>query len=339
MRKTILMVIFAVLIFSVVGCGQPKQSTPDTKQTASEKPITLVLNQPASAKTTFGIGADKFKEVLESKSKGKIKVEVYHDGTLGNEQQTINLLKEGKNIQLGLFGDYIASVAPKANVLFMPYIFTKPETAYKVLDGEIGKEVGDQVLEIAGVRILGWLENGYRNMTNSKKEILSPSDIKGLKIRTPQSPVAMATMKALGANVTPMPWGEVFTALEQKAVDGQENPASMIYSSKVNEVQKYLTLTKHQYAPYALGISEATWTNLSPENQKMIQEAVEEVKEFQRKKAQEDDAAAIQALKESGMKVTEPDLAPFIEATKDVHKEFDAKYGEDFYNKVLAAAK
>ncbi len=190
-----------------------------------------------------------------------------------------------------------------------------------------------------GVRIIGYFENGFRNVTNSKKEVLTPNDLNGLKLRTPDSPVSLAIFKSLGSNPTPMSFGELYTALEQGTVDGQENPLALIHSAKLYEVQKYVSLTRHIYSPMVLTISENTWNKLGEDLQAVVQEAADEAKAYERKLSEDQETELVSLLGEEGVSISTPDLEPFKEATKDVHLEFDKEYGEDFYQRLIEATK
>lgn len=180
---------------------------------------------------------------------------------------------------------------------------------------------------------------GFRHISNSKGEIHTPEDLKGLAIRTPESAVSLAIFRALGANPTPMSFGELYTGLEQGTVDGQENPAALIYTAKLFEVQDYVSLTGHMYSPMVLAISERKWSSLSTEIQEIIQQAADQAKDYERKLSAEQEADYIEKLKEEGVTVTEPDLDAFIEATKSVHEEFDPEYGAEFYQRLLEATR
>lgn len=349
--------IFALLLLAVlVGCSsQPanqgsnsaqtepaKPAADNTNTNAKEKaadPVVIKLGHGTSTTSLYHLGSVKFKELVEAKTNGSVKVEIHSDGSLGYDKDLINFLKTG-NVQAGMLGvEPLVGISPKLSVIGLPYIFPTRDAAYKVLDGQLGAEMVAELPEKQGIRVLAYFENGFRNISNSKREIVKPEDLQGLKLRTPQSPVSLAIFKALGANPTPMSFGELYTALEQKTVDGQENPLAIIYSNNLHEVQKYITLSGHMYSPMVLAVSEKTWKELSPEQQKAVQEAANEARDYERKLSADQESDLVAKLKEAGVTITEVDKAPFIEATKDVHLEFDAEYGADFYQKVLDAAK
>lgn len=344
MQKKYLTLLFmiALSLLVVVGCSDSSSNTSENGSTdsgSSAEPIVLKLGHGTATDSLYHIGAEKFKELVEEKTEGKVTVELFSDGKLGHDKDLVEGMKLG-TIQAGMIGvEPLTNIAPKLKATNLPYIFADRETAYKVLDGEVGQEMVENLPSEQGVRILGYFENGFRNVTNSRNEILTPEDLKGLKIRTPDSPVSLAIFNALGANPTPMSFGELYTALEQGTVDGQENPLALIHSSKLYEVQEYVSLTGHIYSPMVLAISEKTYQDLGEELQKLVQEAADEAKEYERTVSEEQESELISALEAEGVKISEPDKAPFIEATKDVHLEFDAEYGADFYERLIEATK
>ncbi|MGF9713629.1 TRAP transporter substrate-binding protein [Paenibacillus naphthalenovorans] len=332
-------------MLTAAGCGSGQgtqgnsANAPQGSKSDNKAAFVFKLGHGTSSTSLYHTGAVKFKELVEAKTNGQIKVDIYTDGTIGQDNDLINFMKTG-NVQMGMIGvEPVAVIAPKLKVIGLPYIFPNRESAYKVLDGPLGAEMVSELPQQQHLRVLGYFENGFRNVSNSKREVLTPADLQGLKLRTPQSPVSISIFKALGANPTPMSFGELYTALEQKTVDGQENPLSLIYTNNFHEVQKYISITNHMYSPMLLMISEKTWSELSPELQKAVQEAANEARDYERKVSAEQEADLMKKLEEAGVKLSKPDLAPFVEATKDVHNEFDAEYGADLYKKITEATK
>lgn len=286
----------------------------------------------------YHIGMEKFAELVAAKTNGEVKVEVFHSSQLGNERELVEAL------QMGTTDVCLISTAPMAGfskdflVYDLPYLFTSPEQAYAILDGPIGQATlkGIEKVDLIG---LGFWENGFRNITNSKLEIKTPEDLKGLKIRTMENKIHMATFRALGADPTPIASGEVFTALQQQTVDGQENPLTGIFTSKYYEVQKYLSLTEHFYSPAPLLIGLEAWNKLSPEQQTAVQAAADEAKAFQRDLNQKEVAQAQKELAAKGMTVTTVDKAVWKAAMAPIYKEFEAEIGADRLKEVLDATK
>ena len=199
----------------------------------------------------------------------------------------------------------------------MPYLFRDRDHVYKALDGEIGKELGDKLLA-QGLRSLGFCELGWRHFTNNVRPASKPEDLKDLKIRVQEAKVWFGLVEALGATPTPIPFGELYTALQQRTVDGQENPVGSIRSMKFYEVQKYLTLDGHTYAPGSVLINPKFFDDLSPELQQVVEEAAKEAIASQREIIAKQEAEDLQYLKDNGMEVIEADRDAFVEATKDV---------------------
>ncbi len=342
-----LIVLFAIMLMVAVGCSEGSsgnsQGSGENDNGSSEgenkESVVLKLGHGTSKDSLYHAGSKKFKELVEEKTNGQVEVQLFSDGQLGHDKDLIQGMKMG-SIQMGMIGvEPLTNVAPKLKAIGLPYLFNDRETAYKVLDGELGKEMVENLPEDQGVRVLGYFENGFRNVTNSKREITNPEDLEGLKLRTPNSEVSLAIFEALGANPTPMAFGELYTALEQGTVDGQENPLALIYSSKFYEVQNYISLTEHMYSPMVLTISEKTWSELSSENQKIIQEAANQAKKYERKLSAEQEQELITKLKEEGVTINEPEKKPFIEATKSVHEKFAEDIGKDFYERLIEATK
>ncbi len=214
----------------------------------------------------------------------------------------------------------MAGFVPELQVFGVPFLFQTREQVYSVLDGPVGKDLADIMLGKGFVNLSIW-EVGFRNITNNIRPVKTPDDMKGLKIRVQESKIWIEFMKSLGAIATPIPFGELYTALQQKVVDGQENPVATIYSMKFYEVQKYLSLTGHTYEP-ALVVANPKWFNgLDPKHQAILKEAAMEAAVFQRQKLAELDRERFEVIRKAGVEVVEnPDKAAFAKATEDLHK-------------------
>ena len=253
------------------------------------------------------MGMEKFKEIVEEKSDGNIKVRLFPGGTLGGDVQTISAM-QGGTIEMSVMNAGLLSGLDKEfAIVDFPFLFNTAEEASKVMDGSIGEQLAGDLPE-KGLVGLGYWELGFRNLTNNRHAVTKAEDIAGLKIRTLQSPIYIDLFNQLGANAVPMPFPELYTALETGTVDGQENPASVILSSKFNEVQKYLTLTQHTYNPQILMISGKMWDKLNEEERTLIQDAANEARDYQRTVAREQNEKALDELKAGGMEVNA--LAP-----------------------------
>ena len=251
-----------------------------------------------------GQGAQKFADLVAQKSGGKIQVKLYPSGQLGGDVQTVSALQGGTIEMTVLNAGILQSQVKEFAVYDFPFLFNNAQEADAVTDGAFGKGLL-QKLEAKNLVGLSYWDLGFRNLTNSKRAITKADDIAGLKIRVIQSPIYIDLFNALGANATPMPFPEVYPALEQKAIDGQENPATVIRANKFNEVQKHLALTRHMYNPQALVVSKKFWDKLSAEEKQLITEAAAAATTFQRGISRTQADVALDDLKKSGMQVTE----------------------------------
>ena len=219
----------------------------------------------------------------------------------------------------------------------LPYLFKDHETAYRVLDGEVGQEVLDSFSE-KGIIGLAYWENGFRHLTNNKKPITSVKDMAGLKIRTLENPMQIKMWSETGAEATPIAFTELYAALQDKTVDAQETPLSLMYSSKFYEVQKYLTLTGHTYSPWPVVINEAFYDGLPKDLQKVVKDAVIETRDYNRKLSREDEAKALELLKEQGMEVIElsdQQKQEFKDAMSEIYKDVKADVGDELFDKLM----
>ena len=249
-------------------------------------------------------GAQKFADLVAAKTNGRIAVKLFPGGTLGGDLQTVSALQGGTVEMTVLNAGILSAQTKEFGIYDFPFLFASPQEADAVTDGPFGKKLLDK-LQAKNLVGLGYWELGFRNLTTSKKPITKAEDIAGLKIRVIQSPIYIDMFNALGANAVPMPFPELYTAMEQKAVDGQENPFSTILSSKFAEVQKHLTITRHMYNPQAVIVSKKFWDSLNPADQKAVTEAMAEATTFQRSVSRSQADVALEELKKAGMQVTE----------------------------------
>lgn len=248
-------------------------------------------------------GAKKLADLIAQKSGNKMQVKLFPGGTLGGDVQTVSAL-QGGTLEMTVLNAGILSNQVKAFSVFdFPFLFANPQEADAVTDGPFGKKL---FTELASKNLigLGYWDLGFRNVTNSKRPITKLEDLAGLKIRVIQSPIYIDLFGALGANASPMPFPEVYPALEQKAIDGQENPNTVIRTSKFSEVQKHLALTQHVYNPQALIVSKKFWDTLSDAEKKIVTDAATEATKFQREVSRGQADSALEDLKKAGMQVT-----------------------------------
>ncbi|MEG5263101.1 TRAP transporter substrate-binding protein [Pseudomonas sp. JDS28PS106] len=228
-----------------------------------------------------GQGAQKFADLLAESSGGKIKVRLFPGGTLGGDVQTVSALQGGTLDMTVLNSGILAAQAADFAMLDFPFLFNDVNEAHAVMDGAVGQKLAAQ-LDGKGLVGLGYWDLGFRNVTNSKHPITRLEDMQGLKIRVIQSPIYLETFSALGANPVPMAFPEVYTGLEQRTIDGQENPFTVIEGSKFFEVQKYLSVTGHIFNPQSLIISQKTWSRLNDDEKALIRDAAAKAQVFQR---------------------------------------------------------
>ena len=276
-------------------------------------------------------GMEKFAEIVKEKSGGKIEVKLFPGGVLGGDVQTVSALQGGVVEMLVLNAGILASNVKAFGAVDLPFLFNSGEEADKVMDGAFGKSLADK-LPATGLVGLAYWELGFRNLTNERRPVTKLEDIKGLKIRTLQSPIPIEMFNSLGANAVPLPYTELYTALETGTVDGQENPAANIINAKFYEVQKYMTLTRHQYNPQIVLISKKFWDKLNDEEKAVLQSAATEARDFQRKVSREADAKAVAEIKEKGMQVDElraAETQKLRDAVKPLIDKFSADIGAD----------
>jgi tripartite ATP-independent transporter DctP family solute receptor len=296
-----------------------------------------VVTKPGSAQN---IVADKFKELIEARSDGNIKVKVYHSASLGNETEILQQVQMNTIQMAVVTGGPFDTFDPITRVVNYPFLFEDNAQADKILDGPLGAEILKS-LESSKFKGLCFSENGFRNLTNNKRPVTTPDDIKGLKIRVMSSTIHQAIWQALGANPTPMPW-PIYTELEQGVIDGQENPLWVMEVYKFYEIQKYMTLSRHVYS-YHIDVASLDWWNsLAKADQDLIQKTIYEAAVFQRQDNRSKDAARLAMLKEKGMQVVEnPDLEAFrakVAGLKDMDLYSDPKV-KAMLEKLIAATR
>jgi tripartite ATP-independent transporter DctP family solute receptor len=293
----------------------------DIKERSAKFPIVNAIDHPQ------GLGAQKFVEVVEKKSEGKIKIKVFPNGTLGGEQQVAAAM-QGGTVEISMMSPaQIVGTIKEFVVLDFPFSFANVAQADAVLDGPFGQKLMD-FMPAKGWVGLGFMEQGYRSISNSKRPINKLEDIKGLKIRTILNPLYVDMLNALGANAVPMPFPELYTALEMKTVDGQENPETSVDSSKFYEVQKYFSADRHIYNPQMLMVSKKFWDTLSSDEKKIFEEAMAEARDVQRKAARAMTVKSRKALTDHGMLLNEiepAELARMKDAVKPVTEKYAAQ--------------
>ena len=313
----------SVLLSSLLLCGA-------TAATA----VTLKLGHVAASdpKDNWQAGSMKFAELVQQKSKGDVTVQVFPSSQLGNDRDMTEGMRLG-SVDFGLIAGVLSNFEPRMGVLEIPYIFRDTEHMRKVLNGPIGDELAKTLLK-SGIRVLGWWERGPRMLT-ANKAVKSPADLKGLKIRVPEIPVSVDAWRALGTNPTPMAFGEVYSGLQQKVIDGQENPMAIIATAKLNEVQKFVMRTNHIYGYVALAMSERNFQKLTPAQQQAVTEAAKEATAWENKLVWDNEELLAKELTGKGMTFVDVNKDEFINAVKPVHATYATKLGKDLYDRIV----
>lgn len=333
MKKVCYLLLIAVICVALVavGCG--------TKSTTAEKkeevqPVKLKMSVTTADSSTWTLGAKKFAELVNERSNGKIEIKVFPNEQLsgGNQIKGIEMLQAGAT-DISLHSNIIYSVIDqKYGVISLPWLLPDEETVdAKLINGPAGQKFKEMLKE-KGVECLAYGENGFRQLTNNVRAVKSPDDIAGLKIRIPGIKMYIALYQALGADPTAMNFAEVFTALQQNTIDGQENPTDVIYSSKLYEVQKHISLWNYSYDALILGFNKEKFDSFDAETQDMLRKAAEEAMTYQRQLNRDKVGEQVKFFEEQGMTVTK--LAPeqikvFQDKVQPVYTEYEPIIGKD----------
>lgn len=251
-----------------------------------------------------GVGVKKMQEVLAAKTGGKIKINAFWGGSAGGDLPASQALRAGTQEMVCTSSSPLVGIVKELGAFDLPFLFANEKEADAVLDGPAGAYFNKK-LEEAGLINLAYWENGFRNLTNSKRPVTKVEDFEGVKVRVMQNNIFIDTFKTLGTNAVPMAFGEVFTALETRTIDGQENPFVTIETSKFNEVQKYLSVTRHAYTPFLILYSKKLWDQLNPQEQAVLREAAMEGQKVQRAANRALNEKSLTSLKSKGMLVNE----------------------------------
>jgi TRAP-type transport system periplasmic protein len=302
----------------------------------------------ATVKLTLGHGAApgnprheaavRMAEVAKAKSNGRIEIQVSPSAQLGDDAAMVTAMRSGALDLSANSQGAVATTVPEYAAFGMPFLFADLPQAWKLLDGPLGKELAEKTAE-KGLIVLGYWDNGIRHMSNSKKPLIKPDDLKGMKMRTPPDAVTVDIMQALGAEAQQIKFSELYVALQQGVVDGQENPLMNIHASKLYEVQKFISLTGHKYEMTPLLMSKRSWDKLSELDKKILQEAALEATTLQRKLSRDSDTSLIADLKSKGVRIDVADKSAFEKATDKVDDKWMASPIGPFVKKVIAAAR
>lgn len=295
----------------MAGCNGDPNETENQDATGTTETQTLKLAHVWPDSEIHAQAVERFKEEVEQLTDGELTIEIFGNGSLGADNELVEGMDIGTtDIWVGGAG-VLSSASATAQIFTVPFMFDDQAHFDNVYNGEVGEDISSQINEESGLRILSYLSRGARMLTVNR-EVNTPEDLSGLKIRVPDSPVFVRSFERLGAAPTPMAFGEVFTALQQGVIDGQENPLSLIYNSRFNEVVDYLVKTEHVREPITIVISDATFSSLSEDNQNALVEAANgEAKSFTAEEVSAGEEEYLNMLEEEGMTIIEPDLAAF----------------------------
>ena len=297
-----------------------------TAVASAQTPTIVRLSHPTPATSHYGVGSQAFCAELEKRTSGRYKCQI--QAGANDERASVEAVQLGTLDMTNTSTGPVSNFVPEVGIVDIPFLFRDYDHARRVLDGPIGQDILAK-FPSKGLIALAWTENGFRHLTNSRRPVVRPEDVKGLKVRTMQNPVHIQAFQSIGVQPTPMAFSELFTSLQQGVVDGQENPIPVILSSKFSQVQKHLSLTGHVYSPSLLLMSPKLWNSLSEADKTNFREAAKVGAAAQRKKVNDDEAAGIAQLKSEGMEVSSVDGQAFRNAMTPVWSEFAKKYGAD----------
>lgn len=288
---------------------------------------TIKIGYAVSNNSHYGAGADAFCASLERATENRYKCQQFPNATLGNEREMVESAQIGALDVAFVSSGTVGNFVPDIRILDIPFLFRDSAHAHHTLDGEIGQSLLAK-FPSKGLVAMAWGENGFRHITTNNKAINQPSDLANIKLRTMENRVHIESFKALGALPTPMAWPEVYTALQQGTIDGQENPLSILVTSKLWQVQTHLALTGHIYSPTLMIASPATWSKLSKEDQAAFMQAAKDGAAAQRQRVSDEAKTAVALLESEGMTVTQPTSSDFQAALEPTFKKFATTFGQ-----------
>ncbi len=345
-RVTLFLSILLSLALLLCSCSapaeQPSEPAPESESSSEQAPadeqtITIKIGYSTNEEDPRGLASVMFKEMVEEQSGGSLVVEIYPSGQLGGDAALIEAmaLDSGTVDMIITDASNFATYDSKMGISAMPFMFSSFEDAWAFMDSDIVAAIEENMIQY-NMRILGHYDNGFRCVTTSTDPVESPDDMQGMLIRTPENPVIMATMRALGANPQPLAFSELYMALQQGTYDAQENPIPVIYNNKLYEVQKGLSITNHIYSGMCVTFAESTWNKMSENQQEIVAAAVKESETFNRETNKQMTDDFLVKLEEEGVNIATPDLAPFSAACRSVYDEMADDYGEELLAEVEA---
>lgn len=343
-RSLILILCLFMAISLFTGCSQKPAETSAAPANSSEttaapqEKIVLKLGHTAAPDHPYQTASEMFAQKVSEKTNGMIEIKVFPADQLGKQNELIEGAQLG-TVDMVLTSDVALSTAePLIGVLNLPFLFKDYDHVMNALNGEIGDKLSEALAK-KNLIVIGWWENGFRHITNSKVVIDKPEDLKGLKIRTPNGTVFVDTFNMIGASATPMSFGELYSALQLGTVDGQENPTTHVLTQKFYEVQDYLSLTYHIHVSEPLVMSKQVFDNLSIEYQQILVESAKEVAAWSFETTKNTEADEIEQIKATGMDVHVPDVAAFQAAMKVVYEKYEGVFGKELIDAIKNSAK
>ncbi len=325
-----------ILIFSIVGCGSVKTDSTASKN-SSDQTYSLKFGHILARDSAANVGAQKFVDLVKSRTNDKVQIELYPGGELGNEREMLEQIKLG-TLDMGLIAaGQIANFQPETGIFNLPYIFRDYNHVYKVLDGEVGQEISKLLEEKQNLQCLGYFTQAFRVMLTTDRQVKTLADFKGLKIRTPEAPIFIQTFSKLGANPTPVSFTEAYTALQTDVVEGIESPAETLFLGKMNEVTKYFHKTRHLFEPMLLVVNKSIYDKLPSDVKDILQAAAQEAVPFERKLVEERDNDYINKIIQSGVKEVSIDVDSLRLAVEPMYNDYKAKVSKpELIDKVIS---
>jgi len=327
-----LMLLLAIVLV-LAGCGDDQNVSGSPDAEGNGDVIELQLGHIATETNPYHLLAEEFKELVEERSDGRLKINIYPNAQLGEERELIEAMTFGNLDMAVITSSPVTNFVPEFGVLDIPYLFEDWNQAETFVESDIADELLKETEEI-GITTYGFVPRGFRSVTTSTEPVETPEDLEGLKLRVIESEVYLDTINEMGAVATAMSWGDAFTAMQQGAIDGQENDYSIIYTQNVPEVQKYLSLTEHIFAMNTLMASSNNIAQLPEDLQQIIEEsAVEAVKNMGEYNRVEQDNLR-QMIEDEGMEINEVDKDAFIESVSETQEKYSEKYGSSYYESI-----
>ncbi len=334
-KKLTALLLALVMVLALAACGGSSSTAAPAN---NGQKYTIRIGHSDTTANLIHVNLERFAEAVKERTNGQVEIQIFASEQLGSNAEMIEMVEMGSLDAMMLPSGQQASYAcPKFKVLSLPFLFSDYDHVYKVLDGEIGQEILEGLSDHNMIQLAYW-ENGLRQFTNSKVEIKTPDDMKGLKFRTPEDALTIAIFDAYGASASPFAFSELYLALQQGTFDGQENPVANIHANNFQKVQKYLTMVNYQYQPKDMIFSLTTWNKLPADIQDILKAAAVEFGNQHRQDIRDKEAEQLADLEADGMIVTYPDTQPFIDQAQKVYQDFYAEnpWAEDLVARINA---